>query len=322
MTHRECFIKALKREKITGLVPHFELVFFLTMEAIGKVHPSHRLYDQWHQMSEKERRLQIKDMAQCYIQIAEKYGHSAIFVHPNPGPVGEMTSDIDSARRILEEIREQTGDEYFLMIHGDPTLPIPNGQNMMEFSMNMYENPEKLHEQSKRNLELNYKLTDNLKNLIDGYAMCSDYCFNTNPFYSREMFSEFISPYLTDSIAYARENGLYTIKHTDGNIMPILDLIVECKPDALHSLDPQGGVNLSEVRRMYGDRVCLIGNVNCGLLQSGTEQEVIDDVRRSLRQGMEGYGYIFSTSNCAYTGLELERYELMNRIWREEGIYK
>ena len=136
------------------------------------------------------------------------------------------------------------------------------------------------------------------------------------------MFSEFISPYLTDSIAYARENGLYTIKHTDGNIMPILDLIVECKPDALHSLDPQAGVNLSEVRRMYGDRVCLIGNVNCGLLQSGTEQEVIDDVRRSLRQGMEGYGYIFSTSNCAYTGLELERYELMNRIWREEGIYK
>ena len=35
-----------------------------------------------------------------------------------------------------------------------------------------------------------------------------------------------------------------------------------------------------------------------------------------------GYGYIFSTSNCAYTGLPLERYELMWNLWREYGIYQ
>jgi uroporphyrinogen decarboxylase len=56
------------------------------------------------------------------------------------------------------------------------------------------------------------------------------------------------------------------------------------------------------------------------LLQTGTEQEVIDDVRRSLREGKsDGKRYIFSTSNCVFTGLELERYELMNKIWLEEG---
>lgn len=103
--------------------------------------------------------------------------------------------------------------------------------------------------------------------------------------------------------------------------MPIIDRIIDCGPDALHSLDPQGGVDLAEVKRQYGDRICLIGNVNCALLQTGTEEECIADVRRALKQGMEGYGYIFSTSNCVYTGMPLERYELMNRIWREEGIY-
>ena len=65
-----------------------------------------------------------------------------------------------------------------------------------------------------------------------------------------------------------------------------------------------------------------MGNVNWGKMQTGTEEELIEGVRRALREGMPGYGYIFSTSNCAYTGLPLERYELMNRIWREEGIYK
>ena len=68
--------------------------------------------------------------------------------------------------------------------------------------------------------------------------------------------------------------GFYAIKHTDGNIMPILDQLVQAGPHALHSLDPQGGVDIAEVKRLYGDRVCLIGNVNCGLLDTGTDEEV------------------------------------------------
>lgn len=318
MTHKERFIKALKREPITGHVPHFELFFFLTMEVLGKVHPSHRFYSQWNQMSAKEQQAQIEDMADLYIEIARKYDHSAIFVHPNP-------SDFESTVRILRAIREKTGDEYFLMMHGDPTHAIPDGSSMIDFSVKMYEEPESLHEVSKRNLENFSEFAYRLKQqegLLDGFALCSDYCFNANPFFSTEQFDEFIVPYLSEIISRYREMGYYSIKHTDGNVMPILQQMVDCKPDAIHSLDPQGGVDIKEVKRRFGDQVCLIGNVNCGLLQTGTQEQCEEDVRRSLREGMEGYGFIFSTSNCVYTGMPLERYELMHKIWREEGIYR
>jgi uroporphyrinogen decarboxylase len=43
--------------------------------------------------------------------------------------------------------------------------------------------------------------------------------------------------------------------------------------------------------------------------------------RYALRHGMPGGRYIFSTSNCVYTGMRLERYELMLRVWRAEGNY-
>jgi len=36
---------------------------------------------------------------------------------------------------------------------------------------------------------------------------------------------------------------------------------------------------------------------------------------------MPGGGYIFSTSNCIYTGMRLQRYELILDIWRREGVY-
>lgn len=83
MTERERFIKTLKCEKIGGRVPHFELVFFLTMEAFGKMHPQHRLYSQWDQMSYEEKKLQIYDVANVLIDTAKRYDHSAIFVQHN-----------------------------------------------------------------------------------------------------------------------------------------------------------------------------------------------------------------------------------------------
>ena len=317
MTERERFIKALKREPITGHVPTFELVFFLTMEVLGKVHPTHREYVQWNQMSHNEKEMHLRDMAQIYIDIAKKYHHSAIFVHPNPG-------DIDNTVRLLEIIREISGDEYFLLMHGDSTFEIPNGSDIMDLSIRMYEDPESMMDESKRRTEENLEKAYKIKQrggLLDGFGLCSDYCFNTNPFFSPDIFAELIAPYLKQIISGYREMGYYSIKHTDGNIMPILDQLVACEPDALHSLDPQGGVSLKEVKSLYGDKVALCGNVNCGLLQTGTDEECAADVRRSLKEGMDGWGYIFCTSNCAYTGLPLERYEMMNSIWWNEGIY-
>ena len=319
MSERERFIRALKREKIEGRVPTFELVFYLTMEAIRKVHPLHRNFEQWDQMSAHEQALQISDMAHCYTDIAEKYSHSAIFVHPNPG-------DFENVVRLLETIREISGMKYFICMHGDTTYGIPNGDNMMDFTVRLYEDPEGIRRDQENNLKQMLGFAENLKKrdngqLLDGFALCADYCFNVNPFFTPEQFHDLIAPTLARTISGYRDLGYYTIKHTDGNIMPIVDQIADCRPDALHSLDPQGGVDLKEMKRQYGNRMCLIGNVNCGLLQTGSEDEVIADTRRALREGMPGYGYIFSTSNCAYTGLALDRYELMHSVWWNEGIY-
>jgi uroporphyrinogen decarboxylase len=316
VTPRERFIAALERRPVAGRVPHFELVFFLTMEAFGKVHPSHRQYSQWDQMSETERRLHRADMADVFIATAERFEHDAIFLHPNP-------ETLDETMRLIDLVREKTGDKYFLMIHGDATFEIPSGDRMVEFSRKMIHSPERLEEEAKRRVERCLADQERLARHggLDGLALCADYCLNTGPFMSPAQFDRFVTPYLKELIAAQRELGFYVIKHTDGDIMPILDRLVECHPHALHSLDPQAGVDLAEVKRLVGDRVCLCGNVNCGLMDTGSDEEVIESARYALRHGMPGGGYIFCTSNCIYTGMQLARYELILDVWRREGSY-
>ena len=316
MTPRERFIAALERRPLTGRVPHFELVFYLTMEAFGRVHPLHRNYAQWLQMEPRERELHRRDMADLFITTAERYEHSAIFLHANPASEEELS-------RLVDLIRERTGDRYFLMAHGDATFAVPNGTEMEAFSVQLVEEPEKLKAQTAgwvRNA-LAYAARMRRSGGLDGFALCADYCFNTGPFLSPAKFAEFVTPYLAEVTKGYRDLGYYVIKHTDGNIMPILDQLVATKPHALHSLDPQGGVDLAEVKRRHGHEVCLIGNVHCGMLDTGTTEQIEASARHALRSGMPGGGYIFSTSNCVYTGMPLASYETMLNIWRHEGNY-
>ncbi|HOX36549.1 MAG TPA: uroporphyrinogen decarboxylase family protein [Candidatus Brocadiia bacterium] len=316
MTPRERLIATLEHRPITGRCPHFELVFFLTMEAFGKLHPSQRSFGQWHQMTETERQLHRNDLADVFIMTAERFEHSAIFLHPNPGSEEETL-------RLIDIVRDKSGDKFFLMLHGDATYSIPGGDHMMDWCAWLYENLDDAKRQAGKMVDDQIARCERLKKHggLDGFALCADYCFNTGPFLSPAMFGEVVTPYLARLIKAERDMGFYVIKHTDGNIMPILDQLAQCEPHALHSIDPQGGVDIAEVKHRIGDRVALVGNVNCGLLTTGTDEEVIESARYCLRHGMPGGGYVFSTSNCVFTGMRLDRYELILDVWRKEGNY-
>jgi uroporphyrinogen decarboxylase len=287
------------------------------MEAFGRVHPSQRVYGQWDQMSERERELHRRDVADLHVAVARRYGHAGMLYR---SPTGWTEDD---TRLSVEHVRELSGMDYLVTLHGDATYSLPSGGDMMGFVMRLADEPDAMKEQARRRVDEALERGARMREwgTIDGFCLCADYCFNDNPFLSPAVFDEFVTPCLARLTAGYREMGFYVIKHTDGNIMPILDSLLSTGPHALHSLDPQGGVDLAEVKQRVGDRVCLIGNVNCALLQTGTDEEAAADVRRALAQGMPGGGYVFGTSNCVYTGMSLDRYERMLRIWREEGSY-
>ncbi len=317
VTPRDALFHALERRPPTGRVPHFELAFFLTMEAFGRLHPSQRRFDQWLQMSESERDLHRRDQADLYVQTLRRYDLSGtIFTEP-----GEWTDD--DLRVSLEHVRHLDRDEHAIGLHGDATYNVPDGEHMMEFVMNLADRPQKMKDRAQQRVDDALRRAGQMKTwgTVDVFVLCADYCFNQGPFLSPAMFNEFVTPYLAQLTRGYKELGFYVIKHTDGNIMPILDALLEGEPHALHSLDPQGQVDLAEIKQKVGDRVCLIGNVNCATLQTGTDEEVVADARRALRDGMPGGGYVFGTSNCIYTGMDLARYELMLDVWRKEGNY-
>jgi uroporphyrinogen decarboxylase len=205
---------------------------------------------------------------------------------------------------------------------GDGTMSIPNGSNMMALVEDIAEKPDELKARLKNNVKGTIEWAKVLRDAgATACLMCADYCFNAGPFLSPTMFREFVTPYLTASVADLRELGFYTIKHTDGDIIPILDQLVEARPHALHSIDPQAGVSLKKVKEMVGDKVALCGNVHCGMLHNGTKEQIIEDSKRALRDGMPGGGYFFCSSNTPFRGMPLENYLAMLDVRKSLGRY-
>jgi len=310
MTPRERAIAALNLKQ-PDAVPTLELVFFATMEAFGE---DYDFPKNWAELSQKEKDAAADHNARLYLKIAERYGYSLIF--EALAPSGEQSI------AIAKKIRQHAGDRYLLVRHGDATYGIPGGSWMEDFFVSLFEKKDEMKQRAadmvKNALEHNKIFLDNG---FDGFALCSDYCYNMGPFLSPPMFREFVTEYLARLVAGYRKMGAWVIKHTDGNIMPILDQLVECEPHALHSLDPMAGVDIAEVKRLVGHKVCLMGNVDCSKMQTGTEADVIASAEYAISSGKPGGGYFFCTSNCVFPGLPLSRYELMMTVYEKHKRY-
>ncbi|MDI6830616.1 MAG: uroporphyrinogen decarboxylase family protein [Actinomycetota bacterium] len=158
-------------------------------------------------------------------------------------------------------------------------------------------------------------------NGADIIALDGDLAFNQTTLMSPAQYEEFVFPYHCLITAQAHRRGLLIFKHSDGNMWPIMDGIVDAGFDGFHPVQPQC-MDIGEVKRKYGDRLCILGNIDCTyLLPFGSEEEVEESVRETIRVAAPGGGYIISSSNSIHPGCKPENYVAMVRAARRYGAY-
>jgi uroporphyrinogen decarboxylase len=77
------------------------------------------------------------------------------------------------------------------------------------------------------------------------------------------------------------------------------------------------GMDIAEVKRRSQNKMALMGNVQCNLLQDGPKEAIRESALYCLENASPGGGYIFSTSNTVFPGMPLEHYEYMLEVYRE-----
>lgn len=131
----------------------------------------------------------------------------------------------------------------------------------------------------------------------NGIVIPDDMAFNTGTFLSPETLRELIFPYLKKEVEEIKKIGVPVILHTDGNVISVMDDIIDLGVDGLQALQPSAGMDIAEIKRRYGDKLCLFGNIDIDLLGRGTPDDIERQVKRVIEVAAPGGGFILSSSN-------------------------
>jgi hypothetical protein len=135
------------------------------------------------------------------------------------------------------------------------------------------------------------------------------------PYLHPRLFDAYVVARDTPMVRAIQSTGGYARLHCHGNLSRILPAIVATGCDGLDPIEPppQGDVELSAVRRAYGDRLVLFGNLEASDLENLPTPQFVHKIRRAIREGTQGQGrgFVLLPSSCPY-GRELSPLALAN----------
>jgi len=164
-----------------------------------------------------------------------------------------------------------------------------------------------------------------VKLMIDGGVevvfMTDDYADCRSPFMNMKQFREFELPNIRRLIDYAKSRGIPVLKHSDGNIYPILDDMIAAGIKGIHPIEP-GAMDLKDVKERHGREVCILGSVDCRyVLPFGLEEDVRRDVRKCIDAAAQDGGYVLASSNSIHANCRVENVYTMVDEARKYGKY-
>ena len=241
---------------------------------------------------------------------------------PDPGAPFEVDpSELEAVRHVVAEL----GETHYIIGRSpvDGTFPFQQTVGMEAFLMRMITDPDFVRYAVDAYVARSIAYIGAMLDAgCDAVMTTDDYSDNRGPIMGPERFEAYILPGLVRQVEAAHAHGGCLIKHTDGNVWPILDDFVEVGFDAFHPVQPQC-MDIVEVKGHLAGKMCIIGNIDCmDLLPSGTEEEVEEAVRETIKAAGAGGGYILCSSNSIHPGVKPENFITMVRAGHKYGVYE
>jgi uroporphyrinogen-III decarboxylase len=149
-----------------------------------------------------------------------------------------------------------------------------------------------------------------------------DIAFKGRAMFSPSVMHKLFYPYLEELCHVLGQSGIKVIFHTDGYVMDIAADLVACGIAGLNPLEPLAGNDIPELKRLYGDRLILVGGIDCSqILPLGT----VDDVRAAVRDLLDtcgrGGGLFIGSSSEIVPVTPVENIHAFYDACREFGQY-
>jgi uroporphyrinogen decarboxylase len=155
---------------------------------------------------------------------------------------------------------------------------------------------------------------------VEAVWAVDDLAFGTGTIIKPEYFRELIFPWYKKFADECHKKGKFLFYHSDGVLDDVMEDLIGLGIDALHPIDPTC-MDIEKVKREYGKRLCLFGNIPNDLLMQGTPEEIRELVIKRIKALAPGGGYCVASGNSVPDWTKLENYQAMIKTTLEYGVY-
>jgi len=217
-----------------------------------------------------------------------------------------------------EEFVRQKGEYSAWLVTRIGIFPTMLGLGMENFSLALHDNRPFVETVLDRYCDWAAVVAERVCQLgFDVFVSTDDMAFKTTTFFSPTVFRDLVLPRYQ---RVAEKITLPWIIHSDGNIMPFLNALVGLGITGLHP-NEKGAMDIRAVKREYGDRICVLGNVDLNILGVGTPEDVDREVRQLIRDVGPGGGYIVTSGNSLAGYLRPENVLALSEAVQKYGRY-
>jgi len=132
-----------------------------------------------------------------------------------------------------------------------------------------------------------------------GMWIYDDMAYNGGPMFSPRSFERiFLPAYRRMIAAYKKAGSRYVFLHSDGDIRPILDMLVDAGIDGLNPLERRAGMKLADIRMRYPRLILTGGMCNSDTLINGPIERIEAEAREIIDLGRDG-GIVIGTHSIS-----------------------
>ena len=127
---------------------------------------------------------------------------------------------------------------------------------------------------------------------------------------SPDILRKYLFPWMKKMGELVKKRNIPYIYHSDGKLWQVMEDLEACGINALHPIEPKA-MDAEEVKKKYGHRFCLIGNVDIDRVARGTPKEITDMVRDRISKLSTDGGYCVGSSSSIPEYVPIENYKAL-----------
>jgi uroporphyrinogen decarboxylase len=226
--------------------------------------------------------------------------------------------------RVFADLQKRYGDKIYLMgsLFSGLWESASQSMGLTAFSVILRRNPDFVRRMVKYYEEIYLATIHATADAgMPAFVYSDDMGHKSGPQMPPRVLDEFFGPSLRRICEEAHKRGIKIIIHSCGNVNLLLDLFADWGFDGVHSLEPTAGIDLAEVKKRLGKRMCIFGNMDIShVLSEGTREEVESAVKAMLKAAALDGGFIMAMTN-SHNGVKVENTRWMIEDTHRYGVY-